>query len=205
MSLDRHETGRAEVLALKFNARLGVGGIDEAGGNASAVGDAVDGERDRRGGGTADERESLHTLGAGDRQCHAVGDRAGSELQISKLGAADHVDVNGHRYALTDLSLGDVQSGDRAGVDAAGDVAEASIQKIEAGETGGASDARNGLHVGVNLKLVGLKLGGRERAGVGRLDDQALNIIQERRDVGEGGIRGGDDVLRLRAVGKARN
>ena len=44
-----------------------------------------------------------------------------------------------------------------AGVHAAGDVIQAAVDKVQAREAGGAGDARDALHVRVDLQLVGLQ------------------------------------------------
>src|SRR5205085_7220705 len=125
-----------------------------------------------RRGGAAGERQHLHALGPGDLQRHRVGDRAAGVLQFRGAGAGDDVDVDGDRLRSAEVGLRDVQRLDVGGVHAAGDVVQAPVQQVQAGERRGVADAGDALDGGVHLELVGVDLFGRERAAVGGLDDE---------------------------------
>jgi hypothetical protein len=63
-------------------------------GDAGRVADAVDGERDRRRGRAARERQHVDALGAAISSVTDCPTGAGPELQVGRAGAGDHVDLD---------------------------------------------------------------------------------------------------------------
>ena len=81
-----------------------------------------------------------------------------------------------------------------AGGDAAGGVVEVAVQQLLALEAGRAGDAVDGAQDRVDLKLVGRDFVGAQAAGVGRLADQALELVQQVADFVQATFGGADDV-----------
>src|SRR5205085_3941947 len=140
------------------------------------------------------EGEDLDALVARDLQRDRAGDRAGGELELRRPRAGHHVDVHRDHAGGAEVGLRDVQGLDVGGVHAARDVVQAAVEQVEPRERGGVADAGDALDRRVDLELVGGDFVGREGAGVGGLDDQALDVEQQRRDFAQSAFGGGDDV-----------
>jgi hypothetical protein len=87
------------------------------------------------------------------------------------------------RLGRAEVRLIDLQAGERRVARAAGDVVEAAVDQPQAGERRRVADAGDRLDRRIDLQLIRLDLLAGERAAVGGLDDEVLDVQQQGADL----------------------